>query len=203
MAIYATFFVCAPSELGGGFPGWRLRLTEPVHRKRRRPGTGEVEVVETYEPDWPDDEPGLTIPTYQVVAITGDYADYLESRLSPFVQNCPHWAAKGLTQLEMQPLLEAAGISAPMMQPIYAPPSFAAGVWHLPELVGKLLSPDLQEVARKWAEVMSTPSYTHSVTGERLEDDWTTSEALDILLPLVDLVRKASAGRQMYLLNEW
>jgi hypothetical protein len=49
---------------------------------------------------------------------------------------------------------------------------------------------------------MSTPDYTHSVSGERLNDGWAANEAMEILQPIVALARQAAAGQRMYLLIE-
>jgi hypothetical protein len=50
---------------------------------------------------------------------------------------------------------------------------------------------------------MSTPDYTHSVTGVKLSDGWTAGEALEVLGPIAALARQAARGQQMYLLVEW
>jgi len=203
MAIYTTFFLCKPSELPGGFPGWRLPLDQPVRREVHNPFTGELLVVDTCEPEWPEDALGETERTYRVVVIEGSYEQYLEDRLPPFVRSCPHWAAKGLMETELAPLLEAVGVSASIDFPIYGPPSLGATVQQLPaEFLAKATSLDQQKVAQKWAAAMSTPEHTHSVSGRKLSDGWTACEALQLLQPLVDLARKASAGQQMYLLTE-
>jgi cysteine-rich repeat protein len=55
MAIYTTFFLCRPEELPGGFPGWQPPLATPVRRELRNPFTGQVVVVESREPQWPED----------------------------------------------------------------------------------------------------------------------------------------------------
>src|SRR5262245_29535313 len=55
MAIYTTFFLSKPEELPRGFPGWRLPLQQPVRREFRNPFTGKVSIIETREPEWPDD----------------------------------------------------------------------------------------------------------------------------------------------------
>jgi hypothetical protein len=60
----------------------------------------------------------------------------------------------------------------------------------------------LEAIAARWAATMSTPDYTHSVTGEKLEDGWSTADALDVLRPLVGLVRQASSEQRLYLLVE-
>ena len=112
MAIYTTFFLCKPEELLGGFPGWRSPLVQPVRREFRNPFTGEVSVVETCEPEWPDEANAELDRGHQVVAVQGRYEDYLESRLPPFVRARPHWAAKGLTEVEVDPLLKAARVEA-------------------------------------------------------------------------------------------
>jgi hypothetical protein len=204
MAIYTTFFLCNPTELPGGFPGWRPPLAQPVRREVRHPFTGQLAVVETCVPEWPDHEAAEAERTYRVVEIEGSYEEYLENRLPPFVRRCPHWAAKGLTQIELAPLLAAVGVSASIDFPIYGPPSASAIVQQLPaEFLVKATSLDQQNVAQTWAAAMSTPEHTHTVSGQKLSDGWTASEALALLQPLVHLAKKASAAQQMYLLIEW
>jgi hypothetical protein len=203
MAVYTTFFVCKAEELPAGFPGWRLPLAKPVRRKVRNPFTGELSVVETREPEWPDEAGEEPERDYQVVAIEGRYEDYLEGRLRPFVRACPHWAAKGLTEVELGPLLEAAAVEDSMECAIYGPPSSGAVIQQLPpEFLARLGSLDLKALARQWAARMSTPEHTHSVSGVKLSDGWTAAEALEILRPIAALARKATGGRQMYLLTE-
>jgi hypothetical protein len=206
MAIYTTFFLCKPEELPVGFPGWRLPLAKPVRRKVRNPFTGKMVVIESREPKWPKgagDEPDRD---YQVVAIEGPYEDYLEDRLPPFVRGCSHWAAKGLTEVELKPFLESAGVDDRLEPAIYSPPSSSAMVQQLPtELLTKLGSLNqrgLRSVAKRWAAVMSTPEYTHSVSGIKISDGWTVSDAMEIVQPIVELARKAASGQRMYLLIE-
>jgi len=203
MAIYTTFFLCQPEELPGGFPGWRLPLAKPVRRKFRNPFTGKESVIETREPEWPEEAGNEPEREYQVVEIKGSYADYLEGRLPPFVNSCPHWAAKGLTEVELAPLIKAAGAAGAIDCAIYSPPSWGAIVQQLPpEFLAKLSSLNQKTVAKRWAAAVSTPEHTHSVTGKKLSDGWTAEEALGILQPLVALAKKATAGHQMYLLIE-
>jgi len=203
MAIYTTFFLCKPEELPRGFPSWRLPLTKPVRRKFRDPFTGEMSVMEPCEPDWPEEAGGGSEREYRVVAIEGRYEDYLEGRLPPFVRSCPHWAAKGLTVVELKPLFTAAGVTVSMECAIYGPPSSGAIVEQLPqEFPARLSSLDQETIAKSWAAALSTPEYTHSVSGEKLYDGWTAEEALEILRPLAALAYKATAGQQMYLLTE-
>lgn len=203
MAIYTTFFLCRPEQLTDGFPGWRLPLAKPVRRTFRNPFTGAESVVESREPEWPDGEGDEPEREYRVVEIEGSYEDYLEDRLPPFVRSCPHWAAKGLTEVELDPLLRAMGVEKSMECPIYSPPSSGAIVQQLPaEFLARLGSLDQKVVAEQWAAAMSTPEYTHSVTGVKLYDGWEVSEAQALLKPLVELARRASAGDQLYLLTE-
>jgi hypothetical protein len=206
VAIYTTFFLCNPEQLASGFPGWLPPLPKPVKRQFNNPFTGETTTVETREPEWPETEHAEMMDRdYQVVAIEGNYEDYLEGRLPPFVQRQPHWAAKGLTEIELSPLAQALGLEAKFECPLYGPPSLGAGLEELPsELVPKLGSLDqrgLQAVAEKWAASMSTPEYTHSVSGQKLNDGWTATDAIEILQPLVALARKGP-GQRMYLLIE-
>jgi hypothetical protein len=208
MAIYTTFFVCSPDELIHMFPGWRPPLAVPVRRQFTNPFTGELTTVESREPDWPEDEeadgPELD---YHVVSIDGDYADYLEGRLPPLVRACAHCAAKGLTEVELGPLAEALGVEPKFEYPLYAPPSWETTLLQElpPEMLPRLLSSDekeLQSVAERWAAKMSTPEHTHSVSGERLCDDWAASDAMDILRPIADLARRSLDSQRLYLLTE-
>jgi hypothetical protein len=178
-----------------------------VKRKFKNPFTGEATTVETREPEWSEDEGADPVDReYQVVAIEGDYDDYLEGRLPPFVQRQPHWAAKGLTEVELTPLTQALGVEAKFECALYGRPSSGAVLQELPsELLPKLASLDskgLKTVAGKWAAAMSTPEYTHSVSGVKLNDGWSKSDALEILRPIVALAQKAAAGQRVYLLIE-
>jgi hypothetical protein len=176
MAVYTTFFLCKPADLQSGFPGWRL-------------------------PPWAPSERGTELNP-RVVIIEGSYEDYLERRLPQFVRNGPHWATKGLMVTELKPLLEIAGVPAPIRLSIYSP-SLPSVVEHLPEeFLTKLPSLDQENVAQQWAAAMSTPEHTHSVSGRKLSDGWTQTQALAMLRPLIDLSKKASIGQQMYLLTE-
>jgi hypothetical protein len=203
MAIYTTFFLCKQDELPGGFPGWRLPLKKPVRRKFRHPLTREWSVVETREPEWPEDADEELDQDYQVAALEGRYEDYLEGRLPPFVRACPHWAAKGLTEVELDPLFKATAVEGSLECALYGPPSLGAVIQQLPpEFLAKIGSLNQKAVAKRWAAAMSTPEHTHSVSGVKLSDGWTTTEALEILRPIVTLARIATAGQRMYLLIE-
>jgi hypothetical protein len=203
MAIYSTFFLCKPEELPGGFPGWQLPLAQPVRREVRDPFTGEVSVIETRDPQWHDGDDEEAARDHQVVEITGRYEDYLEGRLPPFVRTCPHWATKGMTQIELDPLCKAAAVESSLECAIYSPPSVGAIVQQLPTaLLMDLGSVDQGQLANRWAAAMSSPEHTHSVSGVKLCDGWTTSEALDMLRPIAALARRATAGQSLYLLVE-
>lgn len=207
MAIYTTFFICDPQELATGFPGWLPPLPMPVKRQFCNPFTGMTTTVETREPEWTEGENfGMIDQEYSVVAAKGSYEDYLESRIPPFVQQQqPHWAAKGLTDVEMSSPAQSLRVEGRFERPLYSPPSLGAVLQEFPsEFVRKLGSLDqfvLPAVAEKWAEIMSTPDYTHSVSGEKLNDGWTLSEAMEVLQPLTDLARRGP-GQRMYLLIE-
>jgi hypothetical protein len=206
MGIYTTFFLCEPAGLDGGFPDWLPPLAEPVRHEVRDPFTDELLVVETRVPEWPDNQEDADAEgdgEYRAIAIEGSYEDYLEDRLPSFVRSCPHWAAKGLTDIELAPLLEAVGLTASMEQPIYAPPWYGEMVQQLPAgFLDKLLSLNQQEVARQWAAAMSTPEDTDWVPAPELSDEWTAGGALELLQQLVGLAKKANARQQMYLLTE-
>jgi hypothetical protein len=137
----------------------------------------------------------------------GSYEDYLEGRLSPFVRSSPHWAAKGVTHVELGALAQAIGVNPKFECPLFAHPSAGASLLDLRvELISQLASLDekaLQAVSEKWAATMSTPEHTHSVTGVKLNDGWTPTDALAILLPIAALARQAGDGQRMYLLLEY
>src|SRR4051794_24414788 len=110
MATYTTFFLASADELATGFPSWKAPLPVPVERSMRNPFTGKTTTIMTSEPEWTDEAEPIVPPQKTVVAIEGDYGDYLESRLPAFVRARAHWATKGLTELELGPLLMAAGL---------------------------------------------------------------------------------------------
>ncbi len=203
MAIYTTFFLCKPKDLLPGFPGWRPPRARPVRREVRIPFTGETKVILSREPDWPEGADEVEAPAPRVVAITGSYEDYLQARLPPFVRGCPHWATKGLTEVELAPLLAAVGVDGTMEEAIYSPPSSTAIVDVMPATFARRLGAlDPGRAAELWAAAMSTPEFTHSVSGTRVSDGWTAEEALGLLQPLMALAGRATAGQRMYLLVE-
>jgi hypothetical protein len=202
MAIYATFFLCEPTELKVGFPDWRAPLETPIRRETRNPFTGELMIVETREPEWPklDYVPEFN---FQAVEIEDSYEDYLEGRLRPFVRAHPHWAAKGLTPVELHPLLELLDVRDRIDSAMYSPPSSGDVLEELPQaFMAKLPSLNAATIAERWAKALSTPEHTHSVTGIKLSDGWTSSETAAILNPLVALGRQATPEQRMYLLTE-
>ena len=71
-----------------------------------------------------------------------------------------------------------------------------------PDFLARLGSLDQKTIAAKWAAAMSMPEHTHSVSGEKIEDGWTESEALELLRRLAALAREGTAGQEMYLLIE-
>jgi len=203
MAIYTTFFLCEPHELYPAFPGWKLSLPEPVSRTRTNPFTGEETTVKTREPEWIDVDPNdMQMPEIGVVAIEGDYETYSQNRIPSFVQSKPHWCAKNLTSIELEPLIAAAtGIEEQELETaLYAHPSLSAGIEHIPsDFVDRLKSSNesvLNSIAKKWAAIMSTPDFTHSVDGERIEDD------MGVVRQITDLAKKQENDQSMYLLTE-
>lgn len=209
MAFYSTFFLSEPDKLQRGFPGWKLPLPEPVTRKSFNPFTREEITITTRAPEWEDFDPrNMEMPEYQVVAIDGDYETYLEQRIPPFVQSQPHWCAKNLTSVELEPLVAcASGVEKTTLQtPLYAHPSLGSGMNQFPEeFVTQLKTADnacLHSLASLWAARMSTPEHTHSVSGTRISDDWTIEDALSLLNPIAALVKRQSDGQALYLLME-
>lgn len=209
MAIYSTFFLCRSDQLQTGFPGWKLPLPQPITRTSINPFTRETMTITTRAPAWDDFDPeNLDLPEFEVVAIEGDYASYLDERIPAFVRSQPHWCAKNLTSVELEPLVAAAsGVDELVLSSaLYAHPSLGAGMEQIPDdFVAKLRTSDdsvRDSLAHAWAARMSTPEYTHSVSGERLCDDWPVEFAMDILKSLVELARQQAEGQSMYLLLE-
>jgi len=108
-----------------------------------------------------------------------------------------------LTDIEVEPLLSAIGANAQLESPIYAPPSLGAVLREFPpDFIYKLIGSNQAQIAQRWAAEMSSPQHTHSVTGNKLSDGWTTDEASQLLTPIVSLAREASPDERMYLLIE-
>ncbi|MFN0020898.1 MAG: hypothetical protein ACKVP0_21775 [Pirellulaceae bacterium] len=209
MAIYSTFFVCELEQLVAAFPGWRLPLSQPVTRTSKNPFTRQEMTYETRAPAWEDDVDQLAPQERIVVASEGNYETYLERRIPTFVQSQPHWCAKNLTSVELEPLVAAVtDLEEPTIDtPLYAHPSLSAGIEKFPDLfLERLKSADTSELhvlAQEWATEMSSPDFTHSEDGERVEDDWTAEDALSILTPISNLAKEAKSGQSLFLLNEW
>ena len=201
MGIYTTFFLCDPAQLLAGFPSWQLPLPQPVRREFRNPVTRQITAYETREPSWPESAIAFP-PQYRAVPISDPYENYLHERLSPFIRGRPHWATKGLTDIEIGPLLRVVG-TAELQQPIYGPPSQGAIVQQLPaDFIAKLKASDQNALAQQWASEMSTPQFTHSASGKKLSDGWTAMQAAQLLNPIATLAAQATAKQMMYLLIE-
>jgi hypothetical protein len=200
MAIYTTFFLARLDALAGGFPGWQPPRREPVQRISRNPFTGEMKTIATSEPDWPDTPPPVRP---RVVAIEGDYEAYLEARLPAFVRERPHWATKGVTDVELQPLLAAAKLPDAIETPLYAPPSLGATLRALPVGLGAWSKDDAARIARAWSAELSSPRHTHSRAGKRLKPDFSEADAQHVVDALTALAQRAGSGDRMLLLVEW
>lgn len=208
MAIYTTFFLCEHSDLLAAFPGWKAPLAKPEVRVTKNPFTGDEVRIESRAPAWDDLDPDeLPLPDVGVVAIQGDYSAYLENRIPAFVRSRPHWCAKGLTSVELEPLIFAAIADDGVLETaLYAHPVLGAGIERFPdEFTNRLKSADeqtLNKIAEKWAAEMSTPDYTHSVGGTRIQDDMTVGEALGVITHIAALAKKHESRQSMYLLTE-
>jgi len=203
MAIYTTFFLANPSELLAGFPEWKEPLPAPVLRQFRNPFTKQLVSTLTRKPEWPDEENQAVSPQFRAATIQGRYEDHLEARLPQFVRATPHWATKGLTDIELEPLLTAIAVDPKLESPLYAPPSSGAVLREFPlDFIPRLLQIDQPELARQWAAEMSSPEHTHSATGMKLQEGWTTEQASLILTPIVSLARTVKSDQRLYLLIE-
>jgi hypothetical protein len=150
-----------------------------------------------------DDGDTLSMPQYQAVTINVPYEQYLESRLPDFVRQLPHWASKGLLSTEFGPLLATIGFHEELDIPIYGPPSTGDVVEEFPaDFLARFAISDLANVAKQWAAIKSTPEHTHSVSGKRIYDDWTPSQAMEILNPMLGLARASNGSQRLYLLTE-
>jgi hypothetical protein len=207
MAIYSTFFICEREDLLKGFPGWKPPLAEPVLRETTNPFTREPMTRASRVPEWGDhEEPDPPLIECSVVSVKGSYEDYLENRIPSFVRERPHWCAKGFTHLELEPLGERLDLKAALSPALYSPPWSTGMLFEFHQELLKMLveidSRGMDEVAKHWAARMSTPEHTHSVTGNRLSEDWSTVYALSILGPIVRLAQQSSGDEEMYFLVE-
>ena len=210
MAIYSTFFLCAPDQLHEGFPNWKPPLPEAVKRKAINPFTGEERVINTREPEWEEfDLDEMAIPELEVVSGKGDYQRFLAERIPPSVKSLPHWCSKNLTSLELEPLVCAViGEEEPKLEyALYAPPTVGSSIERFPEeFVASLKEIDdaaVDAIAERWAAIMSMPEYTHSVSGKRIYEDWAVEDALALLRPIIELAKRHTEGQGMYLLTEF
>ena len=207
MAIYTTFFLCKPNDLLAAFPGWKLPLPAPVRRTVRNPFNGKEMVIETDAPEWPEDAEVVEEDReYEMVAGRGKYEDFLEARLPDSVRTRPHWCAKNIMEIEINELIESAGLQLRADNALYSPPSIGASLVRIPSaLLSKLLpmgDEELRSMAHRWTDAMSAPKHTHSTSGLKISDGWKLEDALAILSPLVKLARQAADGQEMYLLIE-
>lgn len=207
MAIYSTLFVAERGAISAGFPGWKEPLRAPRKRVAVNPFTREKMVIESTEPDWDGYDPAeAEPPEFGVKMIAGDYAQYLESRIPPWVRAQPHECLKGIMGIELGELVKVliGGDTATLPTALYSPPDSTAALDVFPDAATARLRglADLGDVARQWATAMSHPDHTHSATGTRLEPDWTEATALSILEPLHGLAQRTSDGSSVYLLVE-
>lgn len=209
MAIYSTIFLCDPQELLSKFPSWKTPLPEPVIRKIKHPFTQEEITINTREPEWDDNDPAtLELPEYKAMEIQGDYQDYLEQRIPPTIRSLSHWSSKNLTMVELNPLVAITCNSpeATLESALFAPPPLPTGIERFPEGFPGILKAkgdsELRAIAEGWAATMSTPEHTHSVSGDRIHEDWTVEGAFGILQPIFDLAKQQTGGQAMYMLYE-
>ncbi|MEO1529475.1 MAG: hypothetical protein AAFX06_28975 [Planctomycetota bacterium] len=204
----ATFFLANAEQLSPAFPDWKEPLPEPVARTTLNPYTREEITITTRAPEWDDFDPEMIeFEEPRVVAIEGDYQDFLENRLPPFVQAQPHWCSKNLTNVEVDPLITvvagSGGVS--LETALYAPPALGCCLETFPDAFVEAIprgGDGVTAIADKWAKAMSHRDYTHNRLGERVMDDWTTDQALSILNPIVDLLQQRTGRQSLHLLVE-
>jgi hypothetical protein len=201
MTMYSTLFLAEPSALAPAFQTW---LT--CHSQKRNvagwPSANEDnrEIAET--------ESNRRTPD-RAIRSPDSYPGYLELRIPTFVQNQSHWCAKNLCSVELNPLILAAtGVDTLKLESALVfretasailevfPNDFVVSLQRASEFV-------IRHGAAKWAAMMSTPQFTHSVSGVRVEDDWTVEGALHLLRPIVELSRAKTNNQHLYLLVEY
>jgi len=180
MAMYSTLFVAEPASLEHGFRHW-LDPDDRWDGHRDLHAGGSV----------------------------ASYPSYLEERIPAFVQGQVHWCSKNLSSVELNPLIRVVTEigSSELESAILFPERVSAILEAFPVSFGEKLQRAgefaIRQLAAKWAAVMSTPQFTHSVSGVRVEDDWTSKTALALLQPIVDLLRKRTDHETLYLLVEY
>jgi len=198
MAIYTTFFVMSATALTHAFPDWKPPLPEPESRVVTTfLGT---RTIQTREPRFESSTAPASAPKSKVVQ--GDYADYLEARLPENVAKAPHWASKGLTSVELDPLGVLVDGKPALQEALFSPPSQGCIIYEIRKELLHAVAATPDEYARKWAVKMSTPEFTHSQTGVRVSPDWTTEDASRIIKQLVRLTPTVANDASLYLLIE-
>jgi hypothetical protein len=209
MAIYSTIFLAPAEDLAGEFPRWKIPLAEPLTRTFVHPLFKEEVTVTSREPEWAGNDPSVfTLPEYNVVAIQGDYGAYLEARLPAFIRERAHWCGKGLTSVELDPLIAVAmGSDAEKLEPaLFAHPSVGAGLDVFPhgfvDIMASANEFTMRQLAQRYAAFMSKPEFTHSVSGQRLQPDMTLEDGLSLLRPIHGVANQRNHAERMYLLVE-
>jgi hypothetical protein len=199
MAIYATFFVMSASVLVSGLPDWKQPLPEAETRVVTTFfGT---RTIQTREPRF--EKPAASFKAIpKVKTAGGDYADYLETRLPDFVTKAPHWATKGLTPVELDPLGKLVDGRAATHEALFGPPPQSSTIYEFRKDVLRAISVSPDEFARKWAAEMSGREHTHSQTGVRVSPDWSIEDASRIIQRLCALLPRITDDESLYLLVE-
>jgi len=158
------------------------------------------------EPEWDDVDPDASEVR---TASTGyDDASHFERRISPF-ESLPHLCSKGLTNVEMEPLVAAIlNIEEQDLEPaLYAHPSFGQSIVGFPEAFVRSLQSAAESILRKFAESSSAKMWAieNGLSGgsKANRDFWTTDQALTILKPIAELARQRTSCQSMYLLMKW
>lgn len=205
MAIYTTFFVCEPAALQSAFPTWKPPLPRPVSRQFRDPFSGKMVTRESDAPEWPDSpDPDNRAPT-GVAVRQGDYAKHLEDRLPAAIRAFPHWSAKGLTEIELEPLAASFKVEPLLQIALYAPPSTDALLFRFDrrarDALASLGAAQLHALAKQWSVAMSDDAHTRVGNGTRLSG-LAAEQAAEYLRQLGALAKKAGKAGQLFLLVE-
>jgi hypothetical protein len=201
MATYTTFFAATPAELRDALPGWFEALATPVKRTMINPFTNQPREYDSHAPDEAFRSEPSRPPRKTSVTGTGDYGDYLQSRLPHGIQALPNLPLKGVLRLHAEDLLDviAVGTEDPALGRGLIPPGGDQGAVSLAALpdwstsaLAKLTESD---IARACDALIA------NVDTWFAQEDWKLDGIARVLRDLRELAKRAGT-RRLWLLTE-
>jgi hypothetical protein len=121
MAVYTTFFAATVSELEAAFPAWKKPLPKPVKRTTVNPFTKKPHTCDSWEHE---EVLGQQVPAAKprVIAMRGDYQDYLRQRLPARLERLPMLPANGVLSPHVEQILAVVANRAESLMPALFPP---------------------------------------------------------------------------------